>query len=73
MTEQLREMIDRALNRATADIQAIASDAGVSHDTLRAWKNGRRNRDPRELADAIERRGGELQALAEELREVADG
>ena len=52
-----------------------ADDAGVSYDTLWAWKVGRRNPSPgnlARLAEALERRGGDLTALAEELRKAAE-
>jgi transcriptional regulator with XRE-family HTH domain len=71
VTEKLRRMIDRALDTATVSLQAIADETGVSYDTLWAWKNGRRNPSPENLAalaDALERRGGELVKLAEQLR-----
>lgn len=64
-------MIDRALEGATTSLEDIAAAAGITYNTLHAWKTGRRNPSPEnlaKLADAIERRGGELQALAEELR-----
>jgi transcriptional regulator with XRE-family HTH domain len=74
VTEKLRRMIDRALDSATADLQKIADDAGISYDTLWAWKTGRRNpsaENLRKLALAIERRGTELAKLAGELERAA--
>jgi transcriptional regulator with XRE-family HTH domain len=64
-------MIDKALDKATGSLQTIADDAGISYDTLWAWKTGRRNPTPENLArlaDALDRRGGELVKLAEALR-----
>ena len=74
MTEQIRQMIDRALDGATASLEEIAEAAGVTYNTLYAWKTGRRNPTPENiarLAAALERRGGDLQTLAEELRKAA--
>lgn len=68
-------MIDRALEGATASLEDIAAATGVTYDTLYAWRTGRRKPSPEnlaKLADAIERRGGELQVLAEELRKAED-
>jgi len=70
----MRIMITRALDGATASLEEIAEAAGITYDTLYAWKTGRRNPTPENLlrlADAIEGRGGELQELAKELREAA--
>jgi transcriptional regulator with XRE-family HTH domain len=67
-------MIDKALDKATGSLQTIADDAGISYDTLWAWKTGRRNPTPENLArlaDALDRRGGELVKLAEALRKEA--
>lgn len=74
MTKRLHEMIDQALDRAAASLEDVARDVGVSYETLYAWKNGRRNPSPENLArlaDALEKRGGELTELARELREEA--
>ena len=67
-------MIERALDGATWSMEEIASAAGISVDSLYAWKVGRRNPTPENvaaLADALERRGGELTKLAEALRREA--
>lgn len=68
-------MIDRALDGATVSLEDIAAAAGISYNTLHAWRTGRRNpsRDNLlKLADAIEHRGGELQSLAAGIRAAAD-
>lgn len=67
-------MIDRALRIVMGNLQELADEAGVSYATLRAWADDRRNPSPENLArlaDALERRGGELTELARELREAA--
>lgn len=67
-------MIGRALDGAAGSLGEIAADAGVSYDTLYAWKTGRRNPTPENLArlaEALDRRGEELRDLARELREAA--
>ena len=66
-------ILSDALDAATGNLEAIAEDAGISYDTLWAWKNGRRNPSPEnlaKLADALERRGGELTELAKKLRDA---
>ena len=73
MTEPVREMIERALDIATANLQEIADAAGISYDTLWAWKTGRRNPSPQNLAalaDTLERRGVDLAESARQLREA---
>ena len=55
-------MLSEALDVAAGSLHEIAEDAGISYDTLWAWKIGRRNPSPKnlaKLADALERRGGE--------------
>ena len=67
-------MLSEALDVAAGSLHEIAEDAGISYDTLWAWKIGRRNPSPKnlaKLADALERRGGELTELAVKLREAA--
>ena len=64
-------MIVEALERTTGDLQELADEIGVSYHTLWSWKAGRRTPGAEHvarLADALERRGGELVKLAEELR-----
>jgi transcriptional regulator with XRE-family HTH domain len=71
---RVHTMIAKALDVTTGDLRELAAEVGVSYDTLWAWKSGRRNPSPENLArlaDALHRRGGELQALAEELRKEA--
>lgn len=75
MTENLRQMIDDALDRAAASLEDIAAESGISYDTLYAWRHGRRNPSPENLArlaDALEKRNDELARLVRELRRAAD-
>ena len=68
-------MLDRALRVVMGNLQEVADEAGVGYSTLRAWADGRRNPSRENLirvADVIERRGGDLQTLAEELRTAAE-
>ncbi len=68
-------MIERALDIATGNLKEIADAAGISYATLWAWKAGRRNPTPENLAalaNALERRGGELRELAKELRQMTE-
>ena len=67
-------MIVEALERTTGDMGELAEEIGVSYHTLWSWKAGRRTPGPehtRKLADALDRRGGELSELAAKLREAA--
>lgn len=67
--------IRRVLRDATGSVEVLAEAVGVVPATLWAWAAGRR-RPQREnleaLADALERRGGELLELAQEIREAAE-
>lgn len=75
MTERVRRMIEKVLERATASLEEIAEEAGVTYNTLYGWKAGRRNPTPEnlaKLADALERRSTELAELAEKLRQEAE-
>lgn len=67
-------MLDRALRVVMGNLQELADEAGVAYSTLRAWADGRRNPSPDSLmriADALERRGGELTKIAKALRKEA--
>lgn len=68
-------LMQRALEEGPFDMKALADDAGVSYDTVRSWMIGRRNPSPenvRRIADALRRRGGHLEQLADELEEAAE-
>ena len=72
--EGTRKMIDEALEVAAGNLEKLAADAGISYATLWAWRNGKRNPSPKnlaKLADALDRRGGELSELAAKLRRAA--
>lgn len=52
----------------------IARDSGLNEATIWGWLNGRSAPTPEsllKLADGLDRRGGELHDLAEELRKAA--
>jgi len=71
----LSDIISEVFAAAAPKVDDLASVAGVSRATLYAWRNGTRNPSPENLArlaDALERRGGELQRLAESLRKAAE-
>ena len=73
--EQVREMIQKVLEAAPLSIDSLAKEAGVSRGTLYLWMNGKRNPTSENLAalaNALERRGGELQELAEQLRQATE-
>ncbi len=67
-------MIQLALRTAAGSLEDLADEVGVTYASLKAWADGRRNPSPANLgrlADALERRGGELQALADAIRKAA--
>lgn len=69
------KLVRRAVKAAPFGVTKLAIEARVSSASLYAWANGIRNPPPeklRRLADVLERRGGELQKLADELRKTAD-
>ena len=76
-TSEERSMLaKRALRQVTPSMEAIADEIGVAYSTVRAWNAGHRvpsAENLARLADAIERRGGELQRLADEPRRAAGG
>jgi lambda repressor-like predicted transcriptional regulator len=68
-------LIERALAEGPFSIQQLATDAGISYDTLYSW--AKRRRIPRgenlvELAKSFERRAEILEIIAQDLRRVAN-
>ncbi len=66
-------MIAQALRVTLGNLKELADEVGVSYASIRAWADGRRNPTPENLAalaDALERRGGELQEIAKRLRQA---
>ena len=64
-------MIAQALRVTLGNLKELADEVGVSYASIRAWADGRRNPTSENLAalaNALERRGGELQELANQLR-----
>lgn len=75
MTKRTSDIIKQVMAAAVPNVDSFAEDVGVSRATLYAWRNGKRNPTPENLtrlADALERRGGELVELADALRQEAD-
>ena len=73
--EQVREMIQKVLEAAPLTIDSLAKEAGVSRGTLYMWMNGKRNPTSDNLAalaDALDRRGGDLHELAKQLRQATE-
>ena len=67
-------MIAQAVQGAAGSMEELAGETGVTYASLKAWVDGRRNPSPAnlvKLADALERRGGEVVKLAEALRKEA--
>ncbi len=70
------EMVRRILEEAPFSVATLAQEAGISTASIYAWANEKRNPTAENLASlaaVLERRGGELQALADELRKAAGG
>jgi transcriptional regulator with XRE-family HTH domain len=64
----------KVLNASGLTRAQIARDSGLNEATIWGWLNGRSVPTPEsleKLAEGLEKRGGELQALAEELRNAA--
>ena len=64
-------MMSEILALAVPNVDAFAQEVGVSRTTLYLWRSGKRNPSPANLArlaDVLDRRGGELRELAQELR-----
>ena len=71
---RVHSMIAKALGLATGSLEKLADEIGVTRFTLRLWASGERNPTPgnlKKLADAFERRGGELSRVAKELRKAS--
>ena len=67
-------MIADASERAAVSLGVLANEAGLDRRTLCPLRDGTRQPTPgdsRALADALERRRGELVELAEQLRREA--
>lgn len=70
------KLVRRAVKAAPFGVAKLAIEARISSASIYAWANGIRNPTPerlRRLADVLERRGGELQKIADELRKAAEG
>ena len=68
-------MIAQALRVTMGNLKELADEVGVSYASIRSWADGRRNPSPENLAalaDALERRGGELQEFAKQLRDATE-
>ncbi len=68
-------MTKEALDATTATLRALAEEAGLHHTTLLRWSNmsaGVGARSALKLADALERRGLRLLAIAARLRGHAE-
>ena len=68
-------IVKRVLARCGLTRAQLARDSGLNQATIWGWVKGRSAPEPDslvKLAAGIERRGGELTALAEELRLAAE-
>jgi transcriptional regulator with XRE-family HTH domain len=75
-SERITRAIERALSEGPFTIQQLASEAGVSYDTLYSWVRGRRVPRPenvRQLACGLEKRAELLHAIAEDLNAAIGG
>lgn len=72
---EVPEMIQRVLEEVSPTVEEVADGAGLSAHSLWAWAKERRNPSSEslvKLAEELDRRGGKLNDLADELREAAD-
>lgn len=73
--KEVQAVIAQALRVTMGNLKELADEVGVSYASIRSWADGRRNPSPENLAalaDALERRGGELQELAKQLRDATE-
>lgn len=73
-SDEVSEMIQRVLNAVAPRVEDVADEADLSPHSLWAWAKQRRNPSPdslRKLAKELDRRGGLLNGLADELRDEA--
>lgn len=73
--EQLHQTVQRVLREAPFAMRQLAAESQLSYDVLRSWRSGRRRANPesaRRLAAGLAARADRLQALARELRQVAE-
>lgn len=71
--ERITRAIERALSEGPFTIQQLASEAGVSYDTLYSWVKGRRVPRPenvRQLASGLTNRSDLLRELADALNDA---
>ncbi|HZG43139.1 MAG TPA: helix-turn-helix transcriptional regulator [Longimicrobium sp.] len=79
MAERQNDRISRAIERALSEgpftIQQLASEAGVSYDTLYSWVKGRRVPRPanvRQLASGLTKKSDLLRELADALKNAVE-
>ena len=73
--KDVQAVIAQALRVTLGNLKELADEVGVSYASIRSWADGRRNPTPENLAalaNALERRGGELRELAKQLREATE-
>lgn len=73
---RLAKAVTKALDDAGVIIRQVAEDAGLSYDTLLAYRAGRRAPTPEtvgRIAAALDRRADMLRELAGRLRKEAGG
>jgi hypothetical protein len=73
--ERLRELLSRAASAASGSGRTVMESAGLSWQSLSAWKSGSRTPRPdnlRALGQALLLRADRLSVLARELIEAAD-
>jgi ribosome-binding protein aMBF1 (putative translation factor) len=74
-SEDVSELIQRALEEGPFSIQQLADEAGISYNSLYSWATRRRVPRPenvRQLASGFEQRAELLRRIARELRSAAD-
>jgi len=67
-------IVKKVLDASGLTRAQVARDSGLNEATIWGWLNGRSVPTPeslRKLASGLEKRGGDLQNLARELREEA--
>lgn len=74
--DDIVELVQRVLRDGPFSMRQLADDAGLKYDVLRGWAIGRRTPTAESLsrmASGFEQRAQQLQRIADELRDAANG
>lgn len=72
--DQMRRVVNEVLDKAPFSLRDLATEAGVSYDSMRSWATARRHPRPKKLAAlsaALRKRGLQLIEYADALDQAA--